>query len=179
MHGGLNRLCWSPWRDKVFVDKHRLSGDYIHILCMKLWLLFTVLFWKMVRYLFRGHVAIGEHTGNLGWLRLTIYTQWQCSASIKEVVLRRKVRVWSIKWFYAGNQGLYPTTVLALSEGSTMTLIEAARWNLSQIAELYQTGSSGPHTTWNDGTWEVHSCLPDLSHKQAIPWLHVSHECME
>lgn len=26
---------------------------------------------------------------------------------------------------------------------------------------------SGPHTRWNDGTW-VHSCLPDLSHKQAM-----------
>lgn len=26
--------------------------------------------------------------------------------------------------------------------------------------------SSGPHATWNDGTWAVRSCLPDLGHKQ-------------
>ena len=33
-----------------------------------------------------------------------------------------------------------------------------------------QTRSSGLHTTWSDG----HSCLQELSHKQVIPWPHVS-----
>ena len=28
------------------------------------------------------------------------------------------------------------------------------------------TPSSSPHTTWNDGTWTVGFCLPDLSYKQ-------------
>lgn len=41
-----------------------------------------------------------------------------------------------------------------------------------EIAKLYQTPVSSPCTTWNDGTWVICSCLPDLSHKQAIAWPH-------
>lgn len=26
---------------------------------------------------------------------------------------------------------------------------------------------------WNHGTWAVYSCLPDMSHKKAIQWLHI------
>ncbi|XP_056156532.1 uncharacterized protein LOC130130749 isoform X3 [Lampris incognitus] len=37
--------------------------------------------------------------------------------------------------------------------------------------------SSGPHTTWNDGTWAACSCLPDLGQNQAIAMPHVPHIC--
>ena len=30
------------------------------------------------------------------------------------------------------------------------------------------TCSSGPHSVWNDGTWAVHSCLPEVGQNQAI-----------
>ena len=54
---------------------------------------------------------------------------------------------------------------------------------ITQIAKLLwpqsgpdQTRSSGPRAAWNDGNWAVHSCLPDLSHRQAIPRPHVSQD---
>lgn len=47
----------------MFVNKHTLFGDYIYILCMKLWLLLAVLFSVMkVGYLSRGNMAIEEQT---------------------------------------------------------------------------------------------------------------------
>lgn len=56
----------------------------------------------------------------------------------------------------------------------------------SKIAKLscprsgpHQTCSSGPHNAWNDTTWAVRTCLPNLSRKQALTWPHVSCEPTE
>lgn len=56
----------------------------------------------------------------------------------------------------------------------------------SKIAKLscprsgpHQTCSSGPHNAWNNTTWAVRTCLPNLSRKQALTWPHVSCEPTE
>ena len=41
-------------------------------------------------------------------------------------------------------------------------------WPRSSPHPTLSTLSSGPHTTWNDGTWAVCSCFPDLGHKQTV-----------
>lgn len=41
---------------------------------------------------------------------------------------------------------------------------------------MHQTRASCPQTEWNDGTWVVHPCLPDLSHKPVMVWPDVSWE---
>ena len=41
------------------------------------------------------------------------------------------------------------------------------------ISDPYPTLSSGPHAMWNDGTWAVHSCLPDPGHNHSMRY--VSH----
>ena len=65
------------------------------------------------------------------------------------------------------------TLLWTVSCKSYVFLIKKLLWPRSGTR---QTRSSDPHTTWNDGTWEVHSCLPDLSHQKAISWPHVSQE---
>ena len=41
--------------------------------------------------------------------------------------------------------------------GHMQTIHVELRWPKSS-----PTSSSGPHTAWNDGTWAVHPCLPDM-----------------
>ena len=34
------------------------------------------------------------------------------------------------------------------------------------LAQIWPTShTSGPHAVWNDGTWAVRSCMPDMGHK--------------
>lgn len=47
---------------------------------------------------------------------------------------------------------------------SLNTIFGDFSFSLIQTAKSYLVHSSSLHATWNNGTWVVHHCLPDLSH---------------